>query len=252
MVSRAWCSSFSISNSSSSAAFLALRTTQPGHEWVHSIWLCFICLRMFLDVGHLLWVNLDSDRLKRHFFNLPCVCLFEFIFLSCVSLRVYFCFLHKSTTMASVHQSVNISKRRVALNKAQAVEIFQAKFHANVSMQKHPSPKKIAALFGIGEKTVRDIWKGRTWRSATCHMDPTRPVHVMKQVGRPKGSKDSKPRTAQRQWNAVVPSGVKQQMAKVHGSQQQAFVSYSIDDQLHEWVEGVSTPSELIDPFRLN
>jgi hypothetical protein len=56
----------------------------------------------------------------------------------------------------------------------------------------------------------------------------------MKQVGRPKGSNDSKPRA----------------VAKLHGSQQRAFVSDSIDDQLHEWVEGTSTPSDLIDPFR--
>jgi len=163
--------------------------------------------------------------------------------------------------MASAHKSVNASKGRAILNEAQAVQIFQAKVDA--FMQPRPSSKKIGALFGISEKAVRDIWNGRTWRSETCHMDPTRPVQVMKQVGRPKGSKDSKPRAVAKLDPTRLVQDMKQvgrpkgsndskprAVAKLHGSQQRAFVSDSIDDQLHEWVEGTSTPSELIDPFR--
>ena len=174
-------------------------------------------------------------------------------------------------------QPTNVAKPRAILNEAQAVQIFQIKVAANSFMRPCSSAVKIAVLFGISEKAVRDIWKGRTWGSETCHMDPTRPVLIRKDVGRPKGCKDSKPRASPLQRNAGVLFGVKQQRVKsmkanikltgtckvnqtnqlhpcqvLHGSQQRAVVSYSVDDQLHAWAEGISSPSELIDPFRFD
>jgi hypothetical protein len=72
------------------------------------------------------------------------------------------------------------------LTQEQAVAIFKVRGSA-------PSAVSIAACFGINEKTVRDIWTGRTWSRETSHLDPTRTVQL-KQIGRPKGCRDSKPR----------------------------------------------------------
>ena len=52
---------------------------------------------------------------------------------------------------------------------------------------------KVAIEFGVSDKTVRDIWKGRTWTKETLHLDTARVV-VQKNIGRPKGTRDSKPR----------------------------------------------------------
>jgi hypothetical protein len=77
-------------------------------------------------------------------------------------------------------------KPRAVLTKSQAITIFQLKL--NVS-----SATKIARSYGVSEKTVRDIWTGRTWATETWHLDPSRVVKI-KQSGRPLGSRDSKPR----------------------------------------------------------
>ncbi len=51
----------------------------------------------------------------------------------------------------------------------------------------------IARTYGVSEKTVRDIWKGRTWSKETWHLDTARIVSI-KRPGRPKGCKDTRPR----------------------------------------------------------
>ncbi len=45
----------------------------------------------------------------------------------------------------------------------------------------------------VSEKTVRDIWTGRTWSRETWHLDTSRNLQL-KQLGRPKGCRDSQPR----------------------------------------------------------
>ncbi len=77
-------------------------------------------------------------------------------------------------------------KPHARLTQQQAVDIFRVRNSA-------PSAVKIAAFFDINEKTVRDIWAARTWSRETSHLDPTRTVEL-KQAGRPKGCRDSKPR----------------------------------------------------------
>jgi len=198
-----------------------------------------------------------------------------FFFLKCVVvyIPVSVCTLHDCTRrMASAHHPANVARPRAILNEAQAIQIFQIKVAANTFMHPRPSSVKIAELFGISEKAVRDIWNGRTWGSVTCHMDPSRPVQVRKDVGRPKGSKDSRPRATQRRLNTGVRFDSKKQTINsietnipatcaakliaslpsnqvLHVSQQRTVGSDSVDDQLHGWAEGTSTPSELIDPF---
>jgi len=78
------------------------------------------------------------------------------------------------------------SKLRAKLTQADVVEIFLCK-------HSHKSPTVVSRLCGVSEKTVRDIWSGRTRSKETQHLDPSRAV-LLKKIGRPAGSKDSKPR----------------------------------------------------------
>ena len=88
---------------------------------------------------------------------------------------------------------------RAILTDEQAREIFRHK----------PSPDSkerdragiLARTYGVSVKTVRDIWVGRTWYRATVHLDPSKPVsaeRLQRRPGRPRGVKDSRPRT--RKW----------------------------------------------------
>ena len=79
-------------------------------------------------------------------------------------------------------------KTRAKLSEAQAIAIFQIK-----KSSPSPSAAETAKLFCISEKAVRDIWSGRTWTKETWHLDTSR-ILSQKNVGRPKGCKDSKPR----------------------------------------------------------
>ena len=78
------------------------------------------------------------------------------------------------------------SKPRARLSEEQVIAIFQAKTCA-------ASATKVATVYGVSEKAVRDIWKGRTWSRETWHLDTSRPLQL-KLTGRPKGCRDTKPR----------------------------------------------------------
>jgi hypothetical protein len=80
-------------------------------------------------------------------------------------------------------------KSRATLTEAQVLTIFRMKETAI-------STSCLAKHFGVHVKTVRDIWSGRTWSRETWHLDPERIVRP-KNVGRPKGRKDSRPRKRQ-------------------------------------------------------
>ena len=92
-------------------------------------------------------------------------------------------------------EASKIPKPRAILTEQQAVHIFELKLRMTSSNLKNRSltAAGIAKVFGVNEKTVRDIWKGRTWSRETWHMDCSRQV-LIKPSGRPKGSKDTRPR----------------------------------------------------------
>ena len=77
-------------------------------------------------------------------------------------------------------------KKRTKLSHADAISIYKAK---STSVQANA----LGVTYGVCEKTIRDVWSGRTWAKETWHLEPARKT-ALKQIGRPKGSKDSKPR----------------------------------------------------------
>ena len=77
-------------------------------------------------------------------------------------------------------------KPRAKLAASDAIEIFSLR-------RSEVQATKLAHIYGISEKAIRDIWTARTWATETWHLEPSREL-VLKQAGRPKGRTDSKPR----------------------------------------------------------
>lgn len=86
--------------------------------------------------------------------------------------------------------SVRACKTRAVLSEEQAVQIFMIRIANSQSLAESIHPEQVAIWFGISEKTVRDIWKGRTWRRETMHLDANcmRSACKLRLPGRPKGS----------------------------------------------------------------
>ncbi len=85
-------------------------------------------------------------------------------------------------------QSIQACKTRRVLNLQQALQIFEIK-RSKQSSGKYgrQSAAGVSRSFGVSEKTVRDIWVGRTWE---MHLDPARAAKAgdIKLPGRPKRS----------------------------------------------------------------
>ena len=86
--------------------------------------------------------------------------------------------------------SLSISPKKVH-------DIFRLKMQRPSSAKCKSSANSVAKIFGVSPKTVRDIWKGRTWYRTTHQLEPNRAEEserLTKHSGRPRGVKDSKPR----------------------------------------------------------
>ena len=92
-------------------------------------------------------------------------------------------------------------KTRTVLQESEAIEIFLLR---PLSSELHETPcsELVGKRYGVSSKTIRDIWVGRTWYRTTHHLDPTRmdsTERLARHPGRPKGSKDSRPRISKAQ-----------------------------------------------------
>ena len=84
-------------------------------------------------------------------------------------------------------------KPRAVLTKDQAIDIFRLSMIQS-PISKKPTATSVAKKYDISEKTIRDIWKGRTWHEETLALDLKRSPRVARKTGRPLGRKDSVPR----------------------------------------------------------
>ena len=89
--------------------------------------------------------------------------------------------------------SIQCAKPRAVLTKEQAIDIFRLSTF-NYSKASRPTATSVAKAFGVSEKTIRDIWNGRTWCEETLPLDSSRQPKPRKKAGRPLGRKDSAPR----------------------------------------------------------
>ena len=137
-------------------------------------------------------------------------------------------------------------QNHTVLSKAQVLEIFHLKARASpkgTRLSSAISSSTVAKWYGVCSKTIRDIWMGRTWYRATHPLEPGREdsrERLSKQPGRPKGSKDSKPRTRRKSFNA--PS------TQRNRSHDLCFVDNSIQNSVLNFLDNCKT-SEFIDPF---
>jgi hypothetical protein len=87
----------------------------------------------------------------------------------------------------------------MVLTQDQVVEIYMTQFReGHCAPIPKLSAKMVSQSYGVSEKTIRDVWKRRTWIRETSHLDPDsrekgllQPLRV---PGRPKGSKDGQKR----------------------------------------------------------
>mmetsp|Transcript_28123 Transcript_28123/g.74242 ORF Transcript_28123/g.74242 Transcript_28123/m.74242 type:complete len:283 (+) Transcript_28123:116-964(+) len=92
----------------------------------------------------------------------------------------------------------------------------------------------LARAFGVSVKTIRDIWIGRTWYRATFDLDPGKqdevPNRLHKKPGRPRGAKDSKPRTKKAKKTLPDPQVLK---TPTMASSQESHIMPQIDQESH-------------------
>jgi hypothetical protein len=129
----------------------------------------------------------------------------------------------KDSCELEVHDTFCIKqqKKRAVLTHHQAIAIFEMRgpFYESTDCSRDRAftsrSVMVSRVFGISPKAVRDIWNKRTWRHCTQalwteddvllrteYVRPTRndaaqttkATTAQKRVGRPRGSKDSKPR----------------------------------------------------------
>ena len=96
----------------------------------------------------------------------------------------------QASSFQSEHFPKSTTKPHARLTVSDVINIFNSK---KSSIQ----ATRVANMYGVSEKAIRDIWTARTWARETWHLEPSRTL-VLKQAGRPRGSKDSRPRQQKR------------------------------------------------------
>ena len=104
-------------------------------------------------------------------------------------------FRMSDTMIQQSAQHVTSGKRRAKLTESDVISIFQAK-------ATRIQATTVGRSYGVSEKAIRDIWSGRTWAKETWHLSPSRTL-IVKRTGRPKGSRDSRPRQRRTQHRSL-------------------------------------------------
>jgi hypothetical protein len=125
------------------------------------------------------------------------------------------------------------AKPRAILDREKAIEIFKLKPNTDVAAGDRLSSAAVAREYGVGEKTVRDIWRGRTWYHETLHLDPSRPVRAKGPPGRPMGRKDRGPR--RRPSSAKAPSSDNEPEIAAHVETANPPAGQEIDPFHEDW-----------------
>ena len=140
----------------------------------------------------------------------------------------------------------DIKNRRTILSEHDARHIFQNK--PPQGARDRSRADKLASLYGVSVKTIRDVWIGRTWYRSTCHLDPSKPVNLhrlQRKPGRPLGAKDSKPRVVQPTRRACPPSPPLTELQAViatscHTSAATFDICCQASTPLADWLDGDS------------
>ena len=148
------------------------------------------------------------------------------------------------------HQSHTAGKHRRRLTESQVQSIYLAK-------KPGIRATKIACSFGVNEKTVRDIWSGRTWAKETLHRshgDSERSGSLSRVFERkqPKGTLMVQLATDQ---NRDRRTEIKiENIGQCYGGLEHLTDPdiISIDDQLWTWDEAIWCDLRSSDPFKFD
>ena len=148
-----------------------------------------------------------------------------------------------------------MSKHRTVLNEHQVIEIYKRKIMYEPKLTRNVNRFRSASLiakeFDISEKTVRDIWKGRTWRNTTRPLESSSLPLLLVKIGRPKGARDKKPR--KRREDSVAKRACWQGHCLWCNSNEICHVpaQSSVDAFLESWADQIPNLDRmLMDPFQ--
>ena len=82
----------------------------------------------------------------------------------------------------------------MVLTEDQAIEIFRLKDHRGFPTS-HAASSFLANKYKVSSKAIRDIWSGRSWLETTYNLWDASDRPPRRIIGRPKGKKDTRPRT---------------------------------------------------------
>ena len=121
--------------------------------------------------------------------------------------------------MPATHRPPGLAYPILTKEKVQQIFAMKMKGYASCVHAKADNTIATAVKYGVSEVTIRDIWSGRTWCNVTgMPRNPNRRLSA----GRPKGTKDKKPR--------------KPKCKKIHVlTSLEVFQMNSIDDHLFNW-----------------
>ena len=98
---------------------------------------------------------------------------------------------------------MSMCRPRVLLSDKEAQEIFKLQTnHGYPSL--HSASVVFAKRYGVSPKAIRDIWSGRSWLEATFSLWNAEQRPERRTIGRPKGSKDSKPRKCKKKSQHIL------------------------------------------------
>ena len=121
--------------------------------------------------------------------------------------------------MPATHRPPGLAYPILTKEKVQQIFDMKMKSYATCVHVKADNAIATAVKYGVSEKTIRDVWSGRTWCNITgMPRNPNRRPHS----GRPKGAKDKKPRKPKSQKLSTFTS-------------LEVFQMNSIDDYLFSW-----------------
>ena len=157
------------------------------------------------------------------------------------------------------HHRLAAGKHRARLTEAEVQSIYLAKITGTPAT-------KVASWFGVNEKTIRDIWSGRTWAKETLHIsngDSKNPrfstqSFQRKQLGHPSGTIPQQ--TAQlppdhksecRNKPVFRKLGQREEVLQ-HPPDSYIAGSDSLDEQLWKWDEAIWCDLSCSDPFKLD
>ena len=148
-------------------------------------------------------------------------------------------------------QLLGIGARRIKVNKKIAAQILLMRF----SKVNHYSAVAVGKIFGVSEKVVRDIWKGRTWTNQNSQVYLKRSLAMKSFTKQTDSTAQIKLGGNILYYVSIDPLirgrkiGSLQNALEFPRLQSEHGIYLSMDILLHAWEQGTLQANKLEDPF---